>query len=244
MQAVIMAGGKGSRLRPYTYVVPKPLLPLGKRPVLEVVIRRLRRFGYDEIFITTGYMADMVQAYFRDGSQFGVRIRYVHERDPLGTAGSLSLLRSHLHQTFLLMNCDIVTRLDIGAMQMTHRSTGAEITIAVKRYPLQIPYGVVELGSRQEVLGIVEKPVVQHQVIAGIYLMEPAVLDIVPDGEPYDIPSLVSALIAAGRPVYAYPFDDYWLDVGRADDLERAAAEVGEWLEQDEGTREDTDGLV
>ena len=231
MKAVIMAGGTGSRLQPLTYSIPKPLLPIGKRPVLELIIRRLQQFGYNDIVLTTNYMADMVEAYFRDGRQFGVRIRYYREVEPLGTAGALSALREYLDQTFLLMNCDIVTRLDLSVLLDFHRQSKAELTIATRRYQLQVPYGVVEMGKNHRVRGINEKPELSYLIIAGIYLVEPIVLNVVPHAQYCDMPTVVSTLLQANRPVASYLFDDYWLDVGRVSDLERAAAEITSWEE-------------
>ena len=233
MKAVIMAGGKGSRLRPYTNSIPKPLLPIGRHPVLEIIILRLQRFGYDDITLAVGYMADMVMAYFRDGRQFGVRIRYFREATPLGTAGALSALHEHLDQTFLLMNCDIVTRLDFSTLLDFHRQSKAELTIATKRYEVQVPYGVVEMDGHHRVQCINEKPGLSYQIVAGIYMVEPSVLNVVPHAQYCDMPTVVSDLLQADRLVASYLFDDYWLDVGHVDDLERAAAEIGAWEEEE-----------
>lgn len=226
MQAVILAGGKGRRLRPYTTVLPKPLMPLGDMPIIEVVLRQLAAGGFDQVTIAVGYLAELLMAYCGDGSKFGLDLSYSREEEPLGTAGPLALIDSLRHgDTFLVMNGDVLTTLDFGALVHRHRASGAAATIATHQRQQQINYGIIESDAHDRVSAYIEKPTYRYQVSMGIYVLEPAVLDFVPRGQYLDLPDLVRQLMAAGRPVLAYPFDGYWLDIGRHDDYEQAAEE-------------------
>jgi NDP-sugar pyrophosphorylase family protein len=226
MKAVLLAGGKGVRLRPLTYTIPKPLLPVGEKPILEEIIERLKAAGLRDYVIAVGYRAELIETYFRDGSQLGVRIDYVRETQPLGTAGPLTLIRPQVgladDETLFVMNGDILTDLDVPAFLAAHAAGMCEITVATRDYQLQHPYGVVESeGGR--ITGIVEKPAVSDVVSAGIYAIEPSALDLIPPGRFFDIPDLVNALAAAGRSAAQYHFDDDWLAIDRIDQLEDAA---------------------
>jgi NDP-sugar pyrophosphorylase family protein len=233
MKAVLLAGGKGVRLRPLTYTIPKPLLPIGERPILEEIIERLKKSGVREFIVAVGYRAELIETYFRDGAQLGVRIEYVLETQPLGTAGPLSLVRAQCDlpadEPLIIMNGDILTDLDVRELVEFHRAQGCELTVATRDYQLQHPYGVIQLddaGTR--ITSIVEKPAVTDVVSAGIYALQPSSLDLVPAGRFYDIPDLVNALVAAGRPVGAYHFDGEWLAIDRIEQLEDAGRIVGE----------------
>jgi len=224
MKAVILAGGKGRRLRPYTTVLPKPLMPLGDMPIIEVVLRQLAAFGFDEVIIAVGYLAELMMAYCGDGSKFGLRVRYSKEEEPLGTAGPLALVDG-LDETFLVMNGDVLTSLDLVAMVRQHRASGAVATIATHKRQHQINYGIIESDAANRVVDYIEKPVHHYQVSMGIYVLEPAVLQRITPGVYLDLPDLVRQLMIDLMPVMAYPFDGYWLDIGRHDDYEQAVEE-------------------
>jgi len=231
MRAVILAGGKGVRLRPLTYTIPKPLLPVGERPILEEIVERLKASGFLDLVIAVGYRAELIETYFRDGAQLGVRIDYVRESHALGTAGPLSLVRAALalpdDEPLLVMNGDILTDLDMGAFIEQHRRGGCELTVATREFRLQHPYGVVRTDGGR-VTGITEKPVEADVVSAGIYAVQPSALDAIPRDAFFDMPDLVNALVAAGRPVGAYPFDGEWLAIDRLEQLEDAARLLAE----------------
>ncbi len=224
MQAIILAGGKGRRLRPYTTVLPKPLMPLGDMPIIEVVLRQLAASGFDRVTVAVGYLAELLMAYCGDGSKFGLSLKYSREEEPLGTAGPLALIDG-LEDTFLVMNGDVLTSLDLRGLVQQHRASGAAATIATHQRVQQINYGIIESDAANRVSAYIEKPAYHYQVSMGIYVLEPAVLDFVPRGQYLDLPDLVRALMTAGRPVLAYPFDGYWLDIGRHDDYEQAVEE-------------------
>ena len=224
MKAVILAGGKGRRLRPYTTVLPKPLMPLGEMPIIEVVLRQLAAGGFDQVTVAVGYLAELLMAYCGDGSKFGLELRYSREEAPLGTAGPLALIDG-LDDSFLVMNGDVLTSLDLPALVQRHRASGASATIATHQRQQQINYGIIESDGESRVTAYIEKPSYRYQVSMGIYVLEPAVLDFIPRGHYLDLPDLAQQLMAAGRPLMAYPFDGYWLDIGRHDDYEQAVEE-------------------
>ncbi len=224
-RAVILAGGKGTRLAPFTTVLPKPLMPIGDRAILDVVVRQLGGHGLTEITIAVGYLAHLVQAIFGDGSGHGVAIDYHVEEEPLGTAGPLRAVTG-LDGTFLAMNGDILTTLDHRGLLDCHRESGNVLTVATHRRTVRSEYGVLEVakgkGPMQRVTGYEEKPEIAYMVSMGIYVLEPEALEPIPQGTRFDIPDLVLALLAAGKPVGSYLFDGYWLDIGRHDDYAQA----------------------
>jgi NDP-mannose synthase len=224
MRAVILAGGKGRRLHPYTAVFPKPLVPLGDRPILEIVVEQLKLSGFDRLTFAVGHLAGLIQAYFGDGSRFGIRIEYSVETKPLGTAGPLSLL-SDLDGDFLVMNGDILTDLDFRAMLRRHRASGAIGTVAVYNKRVDLSLGVVELDANDEVSGYVEKPAFNYLVSSGIYCFRPDVLGHLESGAYCDLPELVLRLIRRGQSVRGYRFEGYWFDIGRPEDYEVALEE-------------------
>jgi NDP-mannose synthase len=224
MKAVILAGGKGRRLAPYTTILPKPLMPIGDVPILEVVIRQLKRAGFDEITMAVGHLAELLIAYFGEGSKWDVKISYSQEDQPLGTAGPLGLV-SGLDEPFLVMNGDLLTTLDYRALWTFHRSCGTIATLATFRRDIKIDLGVIETDEQDRVKGYIEKPTYHYTVSTGIYVFEPQVLRYVSHRQRKDLPELVLDLLAAGEEVAAYPFDGIWLDIGRLDDYERAVLE-------------------
>jgi NDP-sugar pyrophosphorylase family protein len=223
-RAVILAGGKGTRLRPYTTVLPKPLMPVGDRPILDVVIRQLRRSGFDRVTISTGYLAELIEAFFRDGEQYGIPIDYVREDEPLGTAGALALVEG-LQEPFLVMNGDVLTDLDYARLLADHQASDAVATIATHSRTVEISLGVLAFDDAEDdtrLTNYYEKPQIDYEASMGVYCFSPAVLEYIDRGRRLDFPDLVLRLIAAGQTVRAWRSDDFWLDIGRPDDYEDA----------------------
>jgi NDP-sugar pyrophosphorylase family protein len=223
MRAVMLAGGKGVRLQPFTVVFPKPLVPLGDRPIIEVLIQRLITFGITDITLTLGHLAELIKAYFQHRPQLTaqMQLRYVDEQEPTGTAGSLASVEG-LDRTFLVMNGDLLTDLDFDRLVSFHRRRGAVLTIAAHRRRVKIDLGVLEYGDDYRIIGYNEKPELSYDVSMGIYVYEPRVLKFIAPGTYLDFPDLVLKLIAAGEKVCAMPCDCLWLDIGRPDDYARA----------------------
>jgi NDP-sugar pyrophosphorylase family protein len=222
MKAVILAGGKGSRLAPYTKVIPKPLMPIGDMPILEVLLHQIKRAGVDEVVLSVGHMSSLLRAFFQEGRHIGVHIRYSHEDKPLGTAGPLALVGS-LDSTFLVMNGDVLTTLDFGELVKFHQKSQAQVTIAMYNREVKIDLGVLQLSNGgHEVVGYIEKPTYNFQVSMGVYVFEPTVLKYIPPGQYFDFPTLILRLIEAGERVVGFPFCGYWQDLGRPDDYEQA----------------------
>lgn len=218
MKAVILAGGKGTRLAPYTTVFPKPLVPVGDKPILELILRQLAHFGFTQATLSVGHLAELIQAYFSRGNVPGsLGLEYVFEMVPTGTAGSLRGIPG-LDDTFLVMNGDILTTLDYGALIRSHKASGAALTIAMHRKLVPIDLGVLDLDASGLVTGYREKPVLEFPVSMGIYVYEPRVLTHIEEGVYLDFPTLVVRLIAQGETVVGYANDAYWLDIGRHDD--------------------------
>lgn len=226
LRAVVMAGGAGKRLRPLTEAMPKPMLPLGERPVMELLIEQLRISGIREITVSTHFMPEKIHEYFGDGSRFGVSINYVHESEPLGTAGALGLLET-IDEPTLLVNGDLLTRVDFAAMLRFHRAHGANLTVGVRQFDLEVPYGVVEREGAM-IRRIREKPKYHFLVNAGIYMLDAEAQRRVPKGQRYDMTDLMEALIEEGRRVASFPVMEYWLDIGRPNDYEKAQSDVEE----------------
>jgi len=221
MKAVVLAGGKGTRLWPYTRVIPKPLMPIGDMPILEVLLHQVRRVGVDEVILTVGHMAELLRAFFQDGERLGTRIRYSYEDVPLGTAGPLKLVPG-LDDTFLVMNGDVLTTLDFAELLRFHRESEAVVTIAMHRRVVKIDLGVLQLDGDHRLTGYIEKPTYDLNVSMGVYVFEPAALEYIPTGQYFDFPSLILSLIEHDQKVVGYPFDGYWQDLGRADDYDQA----------------------
>ena len=226
LQAVVMAGGAGKRLRPLTEKTPKPMLSVGGKPLLEQVIGRLAGAGVKRVSLTTHYKAEVIEEHFGDGSQFGVDIRYINETSPLGTAGALSLLPA-ANEPLLVINGDILTEVDFGAMLDFHHDNRADMTVGVRDYELKVPFGVIETdGSR--VIGVSEKPVIRHFINAGVYLLSPEVSQLVPADRRFDMTDLIDHLLELGRRVVSFPIIEYWLDIGQQADYEQAQMDIKE----------------
>lgn len=222
---VIMAGGEGVRLRPLTEACPKPMLKLGDKPLLEVILGNLRSSGLRKFVIAVNYMASMIIDHFGDGSKFGIEIRYVHEDGPLGTAGPLSILPAVPDAPFIVMNGDILTKLHLPDMLDFHLDHGAAATMGVREYEQQVPYGVINVAN-QQIASIAEKPVQRHLISGGLYVFSPSVLELVPRNQRYDMPTLFNDLAGKGMTALPYLVQDYWLDIGQMDDLARAQRDV------------------
>jgi len=224
---VLMAGGQGKRLRPLTEDTPKPLLAVGGKPILENILENFSEQGFRRFYVSVNYLAHTISDYFGDGSKWGVKIEYLHEKESLGTAGALSLLPEVPEHPLLVMNGDLLTRASFTAMLKFHDENGAAATMAVKEYDFQVPYGVVTIEGHQ-IRAIEEKPVHKFFVNAGIYTISPASLQFIPSGQFFDMPTLFDRLMAAGLTTSAYPLREYWLDIGGLEDFRRANGEFGE----------------
>jgi dTDP-glucose pyrophosphorylase/CBS domain-containing protein len=229
LQAVVMAGGFGTRLRPLTEDMPKPMLPVGGRPLMELIIDQLRDTGVRKINITTHYQAEKILDHFGDGSSFGVDISYVNEESPLGTGGALGLMQPP-EDTLLVINGDILTDIDFRAMQAYHQEHRASMTVAVRHYEVQVPYGVIDCDG-PHVSGVREKPQLGFFVNAGIYLLEPDVYRHIPANQHLHMTDLIETLIREKQTVVSYPVREYWLDIGQHADYELAQADAknGKW---------------
>jgi dTDP-glucose pyrophosphorylase/CBS domain-containing protein len=226
MGAVVMAGGQGKRLYPLTETMPKPMLPVGERPLLERTIERLRDAGINRVNIATHYKPEKITEYFGDGKKMGMELNYVRETRPLGTAGALGLMEKP-NEPLLVINGDILTEVDFQAMLVYHLEHEAEMTVAVRQYDLQIPYGVVECEGTQ-ITELREKPVHNFFVNAGIYLLQPSVYGYIDGGEQLDMTHLIQRLLDNGQSVVSFPIREYWLDIGQITDYERAQEDVKE----------------
>lgn len=226
-KAVILAGGLGLRLRPFTAILPKPMLPVGDRSVLEIQIEHLKKFGITDIAFAANYKSDVLQSYFGDGSRFGVSLTYSIEDQPLGTCGPLSLLAGVLTAPFLVLNGDILTNINIAKAFAFHTSHGGLLTVVSKMVTFPLSYGnIIAEGDR--IVGIQEKPDISVEVAAGIYVMSPEILAHIPQNRHYGMDTLIADLIDQGIPVHKYRMDEYWLDIGRMEDFEKAQREVGD----------------
>lgn len=226
-RAVILAGGQGTRLLPYTTVLPKPLMPIGDRPVLDIVVRQLKRTGFERITIATGYLAELIEVFFGDGTSYGIPIDYYREREPLGTVGALALIDG-LQDDFLVMNGDVLTDIDYGALLEHHRVSDAVATIATTMREVQISLGVLHREDAEDparLTGYSEKPILSHEVSMGVYCFSPAVLDYIEPQVRLDFPDLTLRLIGAGEIVRGWHSDGYWLDIGRHEDYQHAQEE-------------------
>lgn len=226
MKAVILAGGLGTRLRPYTTVFPKPLMPIGDSPILEIIIRQLKARGFDEITLAVGHLAELIMAFFNNGSKYGIKIDYSREEKKLGTAGGLGLLKNKLEDDFLVMNGDVLTSLDFSEFLAFHKRSGSKASIALNRRHVDIDFGVVELDSDRKLSGYIEKPRMDYLVSMGVYAFNESILKYIPANEYLDIPDLMKRLLAEGETINGYIHEGYWLDIGRPDDYDKANEDI------------------
>ena len=225
-RAIILAGGKGIRLRPYTVMLPKPLMPLGDYPILEVIIRQLATAGFDHITLAVNYLSEVIRSFCGDGSRWGVHIDYSRENEPLGTVGPLGLI-DDLPEDFLVMNGDILTNLDYRHLYEQHLFQGSECTVAAYERSLHSEFGLLETDATGELLAYHEKPRQTQLVSMGIYVMSRSVVPMIPPSQPYGCDRLLNELIRQGRPPQVEVHDGYWLDIGCPEDYRRAVQEFG-----------------
>ncbi|MDO8480899.1 MAG: sugar phosphate nucleotidyltransferase [Nanoarchaeota archaeon] len=224
MKAVILAGGKGTRLKPYTTTLPKPLMPVGDQAILEIVIAQLKAAGITEITLAVGHLAELIMAYFGDGKKHGVKITYYREESPLGTAGPLANITG-LNESFLVMNGDILTTLSYKKLIDEHKKSGAAVTVSVNRREVNIDYGVISTNNKGDITAYTEKPKLQYDVSMGINVVHPRALAYLKKGQRFDFPDFIRLLLAKGEQVKVYESKDYWLDIGRPDDYVKAQEE-------------------
>lgn len=229
MRAVILAGGEGTRLRPFTTVLPKPLMPIHDRPILDVVVRQLAHARFERITIATGYLAELIEAFFRNGDRYQISIDYHVEDEPLGTVGPLALIDGLESETaFLVMNGDVLTDIDYRRLMAAHTASGATLTIATHKRSVQVSLGVMGFGDDRDptrVTDFIEKPTYDYDVSMGIYCFSGDALEFIEPGRYLDLPTLIHRLIDAGKVVRGFPFAGYWMDIGRHEDYEQATEE-------------------
>ncbi len=221
---MVLAGGKGTRLAPYTRLFPKPLMPIGDMPILEIMLRQMKRAGVRHVTLTVGYLSKMMRLFFQDGYSLGMQIDYAEEARPLGTSGPLANVEG-LDDTFLVTNGDVLTDIDLAELIAYHCEQGAIATIATHKRKVNINLGVVELDKQNTVVDYLEKPSIDYLVSMGLYVFEPRVLEYIPKDEYLDFPDLVKKLVAAGEKVSGYVFKGYWEDLGNPEDYARATAD-------------------
>ena len=226
IEAVILAGGKGSRLRPYTTTLPKPLMPVGEQPILGIVIKQLSSFGVKKITLAVNHMADLIMAYFGDGKNFNISIDYSREGQPLGTVGPLKLIKD-LPEYFIVMNGDILTNINYNELVDSHVSSGALFTIATFQRDTNIDFGVLEIDKKTNYLAkFIEKPIYHFDVSMGVYVFSKKVLDLIPENTPFGIDDLSIKMLSQKLIINTYPFSGYWLDIGRPDDFDKANEDI------------------
>ena len=221
MRAVVLAGGKGSHLAPYTTILPKPLMPIGNMPILEVLLRQMKHASITHVVLMVGHLASLLRAYFGDGAQWNMDITYSLEQVPLGTAGPLALVKN-LNQIFLVTHGDPLTTLDLKKLIALHKQKGGIATLAAHQRQVSIDLGVIQWDGDDRISGYIEKPTTEYTVSMGLYVFEPRVLKYIPAGQYLDFPDLILKLIASGETVNGYTFDGYWMDLGRPDDYVQA----------------------
>ncbi len=227
---MILAGGGGTRLRPLTFSIPKPLLPVGEKPILEIILSKLKSYGLTDIVIAVGYKSELIKTYFGDGSKFGVNIEYIDEDKPLGTAGPLGILKEkfEIKEPILLMNGDILTKLDFRKMIEFHTKNNADITIGIKEHEYKSPFGVISVDGH-EIKKIEEKPTLSFNISTGIYVLSPSMLDTVPKGTVYQMPDLIKDAMDKGKKVIGHMISEYWMAIEHMDNYEEALAEIEKW---------------
>ncbi len=224
MKVIILAGGKGRRLYPYTVILPKPLIPIGDLPILEVVLRQLKSFDLVNITLAVGHLGNLIQTYFGDGGKWGVNIEYNFEDEPLGTVGPLACL-NNLNETFMVMNGDLLTTLNYLDLVEYHKKQNAIATVAAQKRWVDVDFGVIQKDKDERMARYIEKPRLSYLVSMGIYVFEPEILNFIPGGEKSDFPDLMQLLLQKDKKVAIYESFDFWLDIGRPDDYQKAVEE-------------------
>jgi len=226
MKAVILAGGKGTRLKPYTTVIPKPLVPIGEKAILEILLTHLKKSGVDDVVLCVNHFAEIIMAFFGDGSRYGIRIRYSTEDQPLGTVAPLKLI-SDLPENFLVMNGDLLTDLDFQKLFEEHIHANTLLTVSTYQRTTKIDFGVIETDKlAKKMIGFHEKPEYNFEVSMGVYVMNHKTLDFIPSGKPFGFDDLMLTLLEKKQTVKVYPYKGYWLDIGRPDDYEKANRDI------------------
>lgn len=235
MKAVILAGGLGTRLKPFTEIIPKPLLPVGEKSVLEIQMGRLKRFGFDEIFLATNYKAEYIENFFANTSRLGVKLKISREQEPLGTCGPLSLLKNELQEPFLVMNGDILTTTDFSKMYDFALKLDSNFIVGTKEIITPFEFGIITTDGNF-VSDVQEKPDIKIEIMAGIYIMKPSILELIPENKYFGMDNLLKTMLSRGIPVARYLIRDYWIDIGRIEDYERAEAAYNAHFKTDEDT--------
>ncbi len=230
-KVVLMVGGLGSRLRPLTEETPKPMLKVGNKPILETIINNFKQYGFKDIILSVNYKADIVKEYFGDGKKFGVNIEYIHEEKRMGTAGALSLMRGKFDEPFFVMNGDLLTNVNFEHFLNFHKENGSHATMAVREYEYQVPFGVIN-QEEGRITSIIEKPMQRFYVNAGIYILNPEVINMIEDNTFYDMPTLFDDLIKSNKAPISFPVHEYWLDIGQMNELKQARDEYASVFEE------------
>jgi len=237
MKALILAGGEGSRLRPWTFSVPKPLLPIGEKPILEIIINRLKKFGFKEFILSVGYRGELIVSYFQDGKKLGIKIDYIRETASLGTAGPLSLLADKVElnprDPILLMNGDILTRINFLEFIKYHKRHRFDLTVIVKKFEMKFPYGMLSIKNKI-IHKVTEKPIYHYDISAGIYLVNCNIIDFIPKGSFFTMPQLINLLIKRKKKVGAYFSEKQWMAVEEPADIEKVNNDLRAWLDDHE----------
>ena len=226
IDAILMAGGKGTRLLPLTEKTPKPLLKVGNKPIIEHNIDRLVSHGVSNFYVSIHYLGDMLKDYFKDGSPKGIKISYIEEEKPMGTIGSVKLEKDYSSDALLIMNSDLLTDINFSDFYKAFTENNADMAIAVSAYTIDVPYAVLEISEENFVLGLSEKPQFKYHSNAGIYILKKELLDLIPEGEFFDITDLIGKLIEMKKKIFAFPILGYWLDIGKMDDYRRAQEDI------------------
>lgn len=219
MKAILLCGGQGTRLRPYTYNIPKPMLPLGRKPILEYVIRNLKANGVTEFFLTVGYLKERIMEYFGEGKKLGVKIHYVEEKEAQNTAGSILALKGNMKETFVVQMGDHLSRINVKKMIEQHRKSGCVASIGFKRAGVPLDYGIAHVGEDGMVKDFQEKPIVTNLINAGLYVFEPSIYDYIQPKEDF-ARNVFPRLLSSGKKINSYVFDDFWLDIGHTEEYE------------------------
>jgi NDP-sugar pyrophosphorylase family protein len=229
MKAVILAGGLGTRLKPFTEIIPKPLLPIGEKAILEIQMERLKKYGFDDIYLATNYKSDYIENFFGGGSKFGVNLTISKEDKPLGTAGPLILLKDKLTEPFIVMNGDILSAINFKDLYDFAINRDSMLTISIKKEITPYAFGNISF-NRDFVTDIEEKPDIISYILAGIYVMKPEIFSIIPENEYFGMDTLIKKMIANNLPILKYDLKEYWLDIGRINDYEKAQTEYNTHL--------------
>jgi len=222
MKAVILAGGLGTRLKPFTEIIPKPLLPIGEKSVLEIQIQSLKEHGFSEFYIATNYMADYIEAFLGDGSKLGVSISYSRENKPLGTCGPLLLLKNELNSPFVVMNGDILTKLNFKNLYNFSNQQNSSLTIGTKVITTPFRFGNVKVDQNNYVTGVEEKPELSFEILAGIYFMKPEIFEFIPEDTYFGMDQLIKKMLEQNKKISRYEIKEYWLDIGQVEDYSNA----------------------